>query len=289
MNPQPDEPGAMPRRHPCVLVGAGPGDPELLTIKAVKALRRASVVLVDDLVDRRVLRWVRRSARVIEVGKRGGCRSTPQVFIEKLMVHEVLRGERVVRLKGGDPLVLGRAGEEIAALTRAGLQVEVINGITAGLAAAADLGLSLTHRDCAQGVLFVTGHGREDSAVDWEQLARTAAGGVTLVVYMAVARLAQIREGLLGVLAGSTPVALVEGASRTGGRRVFGVLADLPGLAARHRIASPAILLVGEVLGGQAARLVGEPGIGAHALHQVGIGEERAGEGDEICLACQQG
>ncbi len=110
--------GGMPARQTCVLVGAGPGDPDLLTIKAVKALRRATVVLVDDLVDRRVLRWVRRSARIIEVGKRGGCRSTPQAFIEKLMVREVRRGERVVRLKGGDPLILGRAGEEIAALSR---------------------------------------------------------------------------------------------------------------------------------------------------------------------------
>jgi uroporphyrin-III C-methyltransferase len=249
-----------PARHPCVLVGAGPGDPDLLTIKAVKALRRASVVLVDDLVDRRVLRWVRRSARIIDVGKRGGCHSTPQAFIERLMVREVLRGERVVRLKGGDPLVLGRAGEEIAALTRAGIAVEIVNGITAGLAAAADLGLSLTHRDCAQGVLFITGHGREDAAgsggrpeIDWAQVARTANGGVTLVIYMAIARLAQIRAALLEALPGSTPVALVERASQAGSRQASGVLQDLEGLAARQRIASPAILVVGQALGQVAA------------------------------------
>jgi uroporphyrin-III C-methyltransferase len=244
-------PGPQALRYPCVLVGAGPGDPDLLTIKAVKALRRATVVLVDDLVDRRVLRWTRRSARVVDVGKRGGCRSTPQAFIEKLMIREVLRGERVVRLKGGDPLVFGRAGEEIAALAAAGLAVEVINGITSGLAAASDLGISLTHRDCAKGVMFITGHGRQDGGsmqVDWQQVSRTAAGGITLVIYMGLARLEQVREGLLTALPSWTPVALVERASQASGRQVLGSLQDLPVLAARHWIASPAILVVGKVL-----------------------------------------
>jgi uroporphyrin-III C-methyltransferase len=266
---RPDAPSAAPRRHPCVLVGAGPGDPDLLTIKAVKALRRATVVLVDDLVDRRVLRWTRRSVRILEVGKRGGCSSTPQVFIEKLMVHEVLRGERVVRLKGGDPLIFGRAGEEIAALTDAGLEFEVVNGITSGVAAAADLGLSLTHRDCAQGVLFITGHGRQDSrggrggdaaAVDWAQVARTAAGGVTLVIYMGLARLAQVQEGLLTALQPATPVALVERASQGDGRQARGLLQDLQTLAAGHRITSPAILVVGSVLAAAGKREVAELG-----------------------------
>ncbi len=261
--------------HPCVLVGAGPGDPDLLTVKAIKALRQATVVLVDDLVDRRVLRWTRRSARIVAVGKRGGCRSTPQAFIEKLMVQEALRGERVVRLKGGDPLVFGRAGEEMAALAAAGIAVEVINGITSGLAAASDLGVSLTHRDCAKGVMFITGHGRQDAdgvrarraapgkagvlpsrppdrsqedQLDWPQIARTAAGGVTLVIYMGLARIDQVRDGLSTALPGTTPVALVERASQASGRRVFGSLEQLPALAAGHRIASPAILVVGKVL-----------------------------------------
>jgi len=277
------------RRHPCVLVGAGPGDPDLLTIKAVKALRRATVVLVDDLVDRRVLRWTRRAARIVEVGKRGGCSSTPQAFIEKLMAREALRGERVVRLKGGDPLVFGRAGEEIAALTAAGIAVEVINGITSGLAAASDLGISLTHRDCAKGVMFITGHRRQDGGnagadarekgqglrgqalrgrapagqgiagpamagdcrddpVDWQQVARVACSGVTLVIYMGLARLDQVYDGLLTALPPSTPVALVERASQSSGRQVVGSLQDLLVLAADHRIASPAILIVGKVL-----------------------------------------
>lgn len=256
-------PAGAVRRHPCILVGAGPGDPDLLTIKAVKALRQATVVLVDDLVDRRVLRWTRRSARIVEVGKRGGCSSTPQAFIEKLMVHEALRGERVVRLKGGDPLVFGRAGEEIAALAAAGIEVQVVNGITSGLAAASDLGIPLTHRDCAQAVMFITGHGRQDGseraagdpgAVDWKQVAKAAAGGVTLVVYMGLARLEQVREGLLAGLSPATPVALVERASQAGGRQAIGRLQDLPVLAAAHRIASPAILIVGPVLRQVAAR-----------------------------------
>jgi uroporphyrin-III C-methyltransferase len=252
--------GRQALRYPCVLVGAGPGDPELLTIKAVRALRRATVVLVDDLVDRRVLRWTRRSARIVDVGKRGGCRSTPQAFIEKLIIREVLRGERVVRLKGGDPLVFGRAGEEIAALAAAGIAIEVINGITSGLAAASDLGVSLTHRDCAQGVMFITGHERQDgrgAQVDWQQVSRAAAGGITLVIYMGLARLGQVREGLLSALPPCTPVALVERASQTSGRQVLGSLQDLPLLAARHAIVSPAILVVGRVLKEVASAAVG--------------------------------
>jgi uroporphyrin-III C-methyltransferase len=125
-----------PDTHPTVtLVGAGPGDPELLTLKALRAIRRATVLLVDDLVGEGVLRHARRSARIVPVGKRGGCRSTPQDFIERLMITEAQRGERVVRLKGGDPFVFGRGGEEAEHLRAAGLHVEVVNGITAGLAA----------------------------------------------------------------------------------------------------------------------------------------------------------
>ncbi|MHB9052096.1 MAG: uroporphyrinogen-III C-methyltransferase, partial [Thiomonas delicata] len=128
------------------LVGAGPGDPELLTLKAVRVLQQATVALVDDLVNPACLAHLPPACRVVAVGKRGGCASTPQAFIERLMVAEAQRGERVVRLKGGDPLVFGRAGEEIAALRAAGLHVEVVPGITAGIAAAAAACTSLTHR-----------------------------------------------------------------------------------------------------------------------------------------------
>ena len=176
------------------------------------------------------------------------------------MVREVLCGERVVRLKGGDPLVFGRAGEEIATLTAAGIDVEVVNGITSGLAAASDLGISLTHRDCAQGVMFITGHARQDregaeGTVDWEQVARTAAGGITLVIYMGLARLEQVQAGLLRGLAPSTPVALVERASQAEGRRVVGRLQNLHGLASKHQVASPAILIVGPVLTAVATKI----------------------------------
>ncbi|MBC7717174.1 MAG: uroporphyrinogen-III C-methyltransferase, partial [Pseudorhodobacter sp.] len=124
------------------LVGAGPGDPELLTLKAVRAIRAATVLLVDDLVGEGVLRYARKAARIVLVGKRGGCASTPQAFIEKLMAAEALKGERVVRLKGGDPLLFGRGGEEIEHLQALGIRVEVVNGITAGLAAVSALGVS---------------------------------------------------------------------------------------------------------------------------------------------------
>src|SRR5678816_2490014 len=143
------------------LVGAGPGDPELLTLKAVRAIRQATVLLVDDLVGAGVLRYARRSARIVDVGKRGGCASTPQAFIERLMAAEAMRGERVVRLKGGDPFVFGRGGEEVAPLRALGL--EVVTGSAAGRAAGTSIDVPLPHRDRAHGVLFVAGHARRDA------------------------------------------------------------------------------------------------------------------------------
>ncbi|MBP6766085.1 MAG: uroporphyrinogen-III C-methyltransferase, partial [Rubrivivax sp.] len=169
------------------LVGAGPGDPELLTLKAVRVLRAATVILVDDLVGEQLLAAVLDSAatapRIVHVGKRGGCASTPQHFICKLLVREALAGERVVRLKGGDPLVFGRAGEELAALRAAGVPVEVVNGITSGLAAVNALGTGWTDRQAgAQGVLLITGHPQPGSqGPDWDAIAAVAASGITLV------------------------------------------------------------------------------------------------------------
>ena len=148
------------------LVGAGPGDPELLTLKAVKALARADVVMLDDLVDRSVLEYAP-GARVIEVGKRGGCKSTPQAFIERLMVRRAVHGNIVARIKGGDPFVFGRGGEEALALAKAGIECEVIPGITAGIGVPAALGIPVTHRGLARGVTFVTGHTRDGSGPDW--------------------------------------------------------------------------------------------------------------------------
>ncbi|MDO9192760.1 MAG: uroporphyrinogen-III C-methyltransferase, partial [Undibacterium sp.] len=167
------------------LVGAGPGDPDLLTMKAVKAIAQADVILIDDLVNSDVLQHAAPAARVVHVGKRGGCQSTPQVFIEKMMLAEAKAGQCVVRLKGGDPFIFGRGGEERQHLMGQGIEVEVVNGISSGLAAPASLGIPLTHRDWSQGAIFVTGHGKSaDTNPDWAALAKT---GLTLVIYMGVA------------------------------------------------------------------------------------------------------
>ncbi len=233
------------------LVGAGPGDPELLTLKAVRAIRAATVLLVDDLVGDGVLRFARKGARIVHVGKRGGCASTPQAFIEKLMLAEALKGERVVRLKGGDPMLFGRSGEEIAHLQAHGVQVEVINGITAGLAAVTSLGVSLTHREHAHGVMVVTGHARaDDSALHWPTLAACAAQRITLVIYMGIATVDALQAGLLKGLPAHTPVAVVQHASLPQQRHIVCTLNELASKVRLHRIGSPAIIVVGDVLHG---------------------------------------
>ncbi|MCX7258246.1 MAG: uroporphyrinogen-III C-methyltransferase, partial [Polaromonas sp.] len=168
------------------LVGAGPGDPELLTLKALKAIQRATVLFVDDLVSEEIVAFAPPQARIVRVGKRGGCKSTPQEFIQKLMVIAAREGQTVVRLKGGDPFIFGRGGEEVEHLREAGIEVKVINGITAGLAAVTSLGVPLTHREHAHGVVFVTGHAKPgDRGTDWPALAATAhSARLTLVIYM---------------------------------------------------------------------------------------------------------
>lgn len=236
------------------LVGAGPGDPELLTLKAVRAIRAATVLLVDDLVGDAVLRYARRSTRIVRVGKRGGCASTPQAFIEKLMAAEALKGERVVRLKGGDPFVFGRGGEEVEHLQALDIEVSVVNGITSGLAAASSLNVPLTHRDHAHGVIFVTGHAKEHGrSPDWPTLAAAAAQGLTLVIYMGVAQAGHLQEGLLQALGHATPVAVVQHASLPHQRHAVGTLGDLSGLIAREGLGSPAVIVVGDVLRALAA------------------------------------
>jgi uroporphyrin-III C-methyltransferase len=229
------------------LVGAGPGDPELLTLKAVRALACADVILIDDLVNRAVLEHARADARVIEVGKRGGCKSTPQAFIERLMIREAQAGHRVVRLKGGDPFLFGRGGEELAALHAAGIDAEVIPGITSGLAAPMAAGISVTHRDASPGVIFVTGHEKDEDRerIDWIAL---ASSGLTLVVYMGVATAARIEQRLLAAgMDPATPIAAIESASLPGERIVRGTLNQLADTLQAEQIRSPAILVIGEV------------------------------------------
>jgi uroporphyrin-III C-methyltransferase len=235
------------------LVGAGPGDPELLTLKAVKALQQASVILIDDLVHPDVLEHANPQARVVHVGKRGGCQSTPQAFIEKLMAQEALAGESVVRLKGGDPLLLGRAGEEVAYLLSQGVGIHIVNGVTSGLAAANTLGLSLTHRAYSHGAVMITGHSLSPHAdvapIDWEMLGRTAhACRLTLVIYMGVTSAEALQNGLLKSMPPDTPVAVVQNASKHHQLSVIGSLSALHTLIQNSGIKSPAIILVGDVL-----------------------------------------
>jgi uroporphyrin-III C-methyltransferase len=237
----------------CALVGAGPGDPELLTLKAMRLARSATLLLVDDLVSDAVLARVTEGLapppRIVHVGKRGGCKSTPQAFIEKLMVTSALAGERVVRLKGGDPFVFGRGGEEAEALRACGIEVEIANGITSGLAAATALGVPWTHRDHAQGVMLVTAHGREGSpGPDWAVLGTAAAQGLTLVIYMGMSSLAHTQAGLLRALPAGTPAAVVQHAGTAVERRLVTDLGQLAAEAAAQGFGSPAIVLVGNVL-----------------------------------------
>ncbi|MGH8728110.1 MAG: uroporphyrinogen-III C-methyltransferase [Burkholderiales bacterium] len=228
------------------LIGAGPGAIELLTLKAVRCLRLADVILLDDLVSREVLDFVREESRVIEVGKRGGCQATPQEFIERLMIAEAKAGRAVARVKGGDPFVFGRGGEEMQALRAAGVAVEVVPGITSGISAPAAAGIPVTHRDHARGVTFVTGHTRNGEEPNWQALAQS---GTTLVIYMGLARLQQITAALIeSGLAPQTPAAVIQNATLPNEKRVVARLSVLHDWAARAGIESPAIVVIGEVV-----------------------------------------
>jgi uroporphyrin-III C-methyltransferase len=225
------------------LVGAGPGDPELLTLKAARVIGAADVILLDALVDRRVLAHARPASRVIDVGKRGGCRSTPQPFIERLMVRLARAGCIVARVKGGDPFVFGRGGEEALALARAGVDFEVVCGVSSGIAAPASAGIPVTHRGLCAGVTFLSGHSTGDENPDWDALVRSR---TTLVIFMGVAGMHGIVERLLAAgMPADTPAAAIERATWAD-QRVFRIaLARLPEHAARAGLRSPAILVVG--------------------------------------------
>jgi uroporphyrin-III C-methyltransferase len=224
------------------LVGAGPGDPELMTLKAARALGRADVVLVDELVNRGCLAHARSDAKVIEVGKRGGCKSTPQAFIEKLLVQYAKQGMTVARLKGGDPFLFGRGGEELEALSAAGIEVEVIPGITAGLGAPAALGIPVTHRGVARGVTFVTGHAEDGNAPDWSALARS---GTTLVIYMGLRNLEKILSSLRQAgMSPRTPACIIENGTLKTQRQRIATLGTLSPAGFQ----GPAIVVVGDVV-----------------------------------------
>src|SRR5688572_21543067 len=237
---------AAPGRGVVSLVGAGPGDPGLLTLRALRALRSADVILADRLVGPEILAHARREAEVIDVGKSAGGHGERQEHINRLLVHHARRGRRVVRLKGGDPLVFGRGGEEAEWLARNGIAFEIVPGITAALGCAAYAGIPLTHRRHAQSLRFVAAQGADSvDRIDW---ARLAARRETLVVYMGVAGAARVADALRAARMGpATPVAVVEKGTLPGQRVLVTSLAGLAATIEAHGIKSPALLIIGEV------------------------------------------
>ena len=228
------------------LVGAGPGDPELLTLRAARALREADVIVYDKLVDPAVLEYARRDARRIFVGKSKGDHTLPQAEINELLVAEARSGRHVVRLKGGDPFVFGRGGEELDVLVAEGVRVDVVPGITAATGCAAYAGFPLTHRDHASSVVFVSGHSRDGlSDLDWRALANPRQ---TIVVYMGVSAAGEVAGKLIEAgLSASTPVAIVENGTRWDQRVIKGELNEAADLIRQHGVAGPALLVIGEV------------------------------------------
>lgn len=227
------------------LVGAGPGDPDLLTLRAARLIGAAHLIVHDGLVDPAILAMASRDARLVSVAKQRARHTMAQDDINALLVREALRGHDVVRLKGGDPLIFGRGGEEAEACHAAGVPVEIVPGVSAANGAAAAAQISLTHRDAASVVSFVAGQCKGLSDQDWSGL---AGKGRTLVIYMGVSTAAQIAEKLMADgLAPGMPVAVIENAARPQMRVLRGLLAGLPDLVERERVKSPALIVIGEV------------------------------------------
>ena len=234
------------RKGSVLLVGAGPGDPGLLTLRALRALNRADVILHDSLVSEAVLALARRDAERIDVGKRCGGRHTQQEQIHQLLLEQAQAGRLVVRLKGGDPFVFGRGGEEMEFLRQHGIGCEIVPGVTAAVACAAYAGIPLTHRDHARTVHLLTGHGKESmDAMDWPALAQDHQ---TMAIYMGVARLEEFTQRLLEHgRRPDTPFAIIENGTLPQQRVISGVLHELPARAKEHAIHPPALLIIGEV------------------------------------------
>jgi len=236
---------AMSKVGTVYLVGAGPGDPDLLTLRAARLLAEAELVVHDGLVDPAVLALVPPHAELISVAKSRARHTLPQERINALLVREALAGRDVVRLKGGDPFVFGRGGEEAEACRAAGVPVAVVPGVTSALGAAAAAQIPLTHRDNASIVSFVAGQCKGLAEQDWAGL---AGKGRTLIIYMGVKTAPQIAEKLMADgLAPDVPVAVVENAARATMRVLRGPLAALPELIERQRVTSPALIIIGEV------------------------------------------
>lgn len=227
------------------LVGAGPGDPDLLTLRAARLIERAHIIVHDGLVDPAILALARADAELICVAKQRSKHTLPQDQINALLVREALAGRDVVRLKGGDPLVFGRGGEEAEAAHTAGVPVEIVPGISAANGAAAAAQIALTHRDASSIVSFVAGQCKGLSDQNWTGL---AGKGRTLVIYMGVKTAPQIAEKLMeDGLAPDMPLAVIENAARPSMRVLRGLLAGLPELVSQQRVKSPALIVIGEV------------------------------------------
>ncbi|WP_035051818.1 siroheme synthase CysG [Andreprevotia chitinilytica] len=229
------------------LVGAGPGNPDLLTLRALRLMQKADVVLYDNLVSPQILDLVRRDAERIYVGKKANNHALPQEDINKLLVKLAQQGQRVLRLKGGDPFIFGRGGEEIEELADNGVAFEVVPGITSASGASCYAGIPLTHRDYAQSVTFVTGHRRGDEIeLDWPRLVSSTE---TVVIYMGVKQAPAICAQLIAHgRAADTPVAIIERATWADQRTVVGTLTTLPALISEHAIKPPALIIVGDVV-----------------------------------------
>lgn len=228
------------------LVGAGPGDPDLLTLKAARLIAAADVIVHDGLVDDAIMAMVNPEAQLISVAKQRSKHSVPQDGINAILVREAQAGHLVVRLKGGDPFVFGRGGEEAEACRDAGIDVEVVPGISAAMGGAAEAMLPLTHRDASSAVSFVAGQCKGLTDQNWAGL---AGQGRTLVIYMGVATAAEITEKLIADgVSPDMPVAVLERVTRTGSRAIRTLLTDLGDMIEREGVASPAIIVVGEVV-----------------------------------------
>jgi len=224
------------------LVGAGPGDPGLLTLKGARCLQEAEVVLYDELVDRRLLDLVPPSCERLYVGKRGGHKSLPQEELNALLVAQGQQGRRVVRLKGGDPFVFGRGSEEVQACVAAGVTVEVVPGISSAIAAPSAAGIPVTHRGLSTGFAVITGH-------QISELQTLAQLQITLVVLMGVATLPELVSGLLAAgKSPSTPVAIIERASTPQQRATVGTLESILALATQAEVSNPAVIVIGDVV-----------------------------------------
>lgn len=233
-----------------ILVGAGPGDPGLLTLAGKEALEQAEVVLYDRLANPELLKWTPEGCLHLPVGKQPGCHAVPQERINALLIEHALAGKRVVRLKGGDPFVFGRGGEEVSVLRAHGIPCRVIPGISSAIAGPASVGIPVTDRRCTASFRVVSGNAfteRQAGDLDWEDL---AGGHDTLVILMGHATVGLLTERLMAHgRSAETPAAVIQEATTPRQKSVFGVLGDIADKAAREGLGSPAIVVIGDVVG----------------------------------------